>query len=102
MKKIIMMLVTMSMILSLVACGNSKETGSSETDIENNSTVANESTEKVSEQEIENNSTNTSDSKEDVEKWQAYTELSEFGLSKATIDRLVEHYGSADILAEKL
>lgn len=67
MKKIIMILVTMSMILSLVACGNSKETGSSETDIENNSTVANESTEKVSEQEIENNATDTSNSKEDVE-----------------------------------
>lgn len=32
----------------------------------------------------------------------AYTMLSEFGLSKATIDRLVEHYGSADILAEKV
>lgn len=32
----------------------------------------------------------------------AYTTLSEFGLSKATIDRLVEHYGSADILAEKV
>ena len=31
MKKIIMMLVTMSMILSFVACGNSKETGNSET-----------------------------------------------------------------------
>lgn len=67
MKKIIMILVTMSMILSLVACGNSKETGSSETDIENNSTVANESTEKVSEQESENNATDTSNSKEDVE-----------------------------------
>ncbi|MCI6203511.1 MAG: leucine-rich repeat protein [Lachnospiraceae bacterium] len=75
MKKIIMMLVTMSMILSLVACGNSKETGSSETDIENNSTVANESTEKVSEQEIENNSTNTSDSKEDVENSNSSLEL---------------------------
>lgn len=67
MKKIIMILFTMSMILSLVACGNSKETGSSETDIENNSTVANESTEKVSEQESENNATDTSNSKEDVE-----------------------------------
>lgn len=67
MKKIIMILVTMSMILSLVACGNSKETGSSETDIEDNSTVANESTEKVSEQESENNATDTSNSKEDVE-----------------------------------
>lgn len=67
MKKIIMILVTMSMILSLVACGNSKETGSSETDIENNSTVANESTEKVSEQESENNAMDTSNSKEDVE-----------------------------------
>lgn len=32
----------------------------------------------------------------------AYMTLSEFGLSKATIDRLVEHYGSADILAEKV
>lgn len=32
MKKIIMMLVTMSMILSLVACGNSKETSSNEID----------------------------------------------------------------------
>ena len=32
----------------------------------------------------------------------AYTTLSEFGLSKATIDRLVEHYGSADILADKV
>lgn len=31
MKKIIMMLVTMFMILSLVACGSGKETGSSET-----------------------------------------------------------------------
>ena len=30
MKKIIMMLVTMSMILSLVACGNSKETSGNE------------------------------------------------------------------------
>lgn len=75
MKKIIMMLVTMSMILSLVACGNSKETGSSETDIENNSTVANESTEKVSEQEIENNSTDTSNSKEDVKNSNSSLEL---------------------------
>lgn len=32
----------------------------------------------------------------------AYTTLAEFGLSKATIDRLVDHYGSADILAEKV
>lgn len=32
----------------------------------------------------------------------AYTTLAEFGLSKATIDRLVEHYGSADILADKV
>lgn len=32
----------------------------------------------------------------------AYTTLAEFGLSKTTIDRLVEHYGSADILAEKV
>ena len=32
----------------------------------------------------------------------AYMTLAEFGLSKATIDRLVEHYGSADILAEKV
>lgn len=75
MKKIIMILVTMSMILSLVACGNSKETGSSETDIENNSTVANESTEKVSEQESENNATDTSNSKEDVENSNSSLEL---------------------------
>lgn len=75
MKKIGMMLVTMSMILFLVACGNSKETGSSETDIENNSTVANESTEKVSEQEIENNSTDTSNGKEDVENSNSSLEL---------------------------
>ncbi len=32
----------------------------------------------------------------------AYTALAEFGLSKATIDRLVKHYGSADILVEKI
>lgn len=32
----------------------------------------------------------------------AYTTLAEFGLSKATIDRLLEHYGSADILADKV
>ena len=75
MKKIIMILVTMSMILSLVACGNSKETGGSETDIENNSTVANESTEKVSEQESENNATDTSNSKEDVENSNSSLEL---------------------------
>lgn len=75
MKKIIMILVTMSMILSLVACGNSKETGSSETDIENNSTVANELTEKVSEQESENNATDTSNSKEDVENSNSSLEL---------------------------
>lgn len=75
MKKIIMILVTMSMILSLVACGNNKETGSSETDIEKNSTVTNKSTEKVSEQEIENNSTDTSNSKEDVENSNSSLEL---------------------------
>lgn len=32
----------------------------------------------------------------------AYTALAEYGLSKTTIDRLVEHYGSADILANKV
>lgn len=32
----------------------------------------------------------------------AYTALAEFGLSKVTIDRLVKHYGSADILVEKI
>ena len=49
MKKIIMMLVTMSMILSLVACGNSKETGSSETAETGSSVVTEESTVKESE-----------------------------------------------------
>lgn len=32
----------------------------------------------------------------------AYTMLAEFGLSKATIDRLAKHYGSADILVDKI
>lgn len=49
MKKIIMMLVTMSMILSLVACSNSKETGSSETAATDSSVVVEESTNKESE-----------------------------------------------------
>ena len=49
MKKIIMMLVTMSMILSLVACGNSKETGSDETATTDSSVVVEESTNKESE-----------------------------------------------------
>lgn len=49
MKKIIMMLVTMSMILSLVACGNSKETGSDETAATDSSVVVEESTNKESE-----------------------------------------------------
>ena len=42
MKKIIMMLVTMSMILSFVACGNSKETGNSETVATDSSAVSEE------------------------------------------------------------
>lgn len=49
MKKIIMMLVTMSMILSLAACGNGKETGSSETAETGSSVVTEESTVKESE-----------------------------------------------------
>lgn len=69
MKKIIMMLVTMSMILSLVACGNSKETGSSETAETGSSVVAEESTVKESEtvNSGENNvADNTSESTENV------------------------------------
>ena len=42
MKKIIMMLVTISMILSFVACGNSKETGNSETVATDSSAVSEE------------------------------------------------------------
>lgn len=49
MKKIMMMLVTMSMILSLVACGNGKETGSSATAETGNSVVTEEATVKESE-----------------------------------------------------
>lgn len=44
MKKIIMMLVTMSMILSLMACGNSKETSGNEIGTTNSSSVTEEST----------------------------------------------------------
>ena len=69
MKKIIMMLVIMSMILSLVACGNSKETGSSETAETGSSVVAEESTVKESEtvNSGENNvADNTSESTENV------------------------------------
>lgn len=69
MKKIIMMLVTMSMILSLAACGNSKETGSSETAATDSSVVVEESTDKESEtvNSGENNvADNTSESTENV------------------------------------
>ncbi|MGN0495360.1 MAG: hypothetical protein ACI4GW_03975 [Lachnospiraceae bacterium] len=50
MKKIIMMLVTMSMILSFVACGNSKETGNSETVATDSSAVSEETIAKESEE----------------------------------------------------
>lgn len=69
MKKIIMMLVTMSMILSLVACGNSKETGSNETAATDSSVVVEESTNKESEtvNSGENNvADDTSESPENV------------------------------------
>lgn len=71
MKKIIMMLVTMSMILSLVACGNSKETSSNEI-------VTEEST--VKESEVVNGGENnaadtTSESKKNVENDNSSVEL---------------------------
>ena len=71
MKKIIMMLVTMSMILSLVACGNSKETSSNEI-------VTEESTVKESEEVNggENNAADTtSESKKNVENDNSSVEL---------------------------
>lgn len=71
MKKIIMMLVTMSMILSLVACGNSKETSSNEI-------VTEESTVKESEAVNggENNAADTtSESKKNVENDNSSVEL---------------------------
>lgn len=78
MKKIIMMLVTMSMILSLVACGNSKETSSNEIVTTSSSSVTEESTVKESEEvnSGENNvADTTSESKENVENDKSGVEL---------------------------
>lgn len=71
MKKIIMMLVTMSMILSLVACGNSKETSGNEI-------VTEESTVKESEEVnggVNNAADTTSESKKNVENDNSSVEL---------------------------
>lgn len=78
MKKIMMMLVTMSIILSLVACGNGKETGSSETAATSSSAVGEESATKESEEinSSENNATDTtSEGTENVEKDNSDVEL---------------------------
>lgn len=78
MKKIIMMLVTLSMILSLVACGNSKETGSSNTEVSSGSAVIEEPSENELDEvnSSENNAIdNTSDSTENVENDNSNLEL---------------------------
>lgn len=78
MKKIIMMLVTMSMILSLTACGNSKETSGNEKGTTNSSSITEESTVEES-KEIsggENNDAGTtSESKENVQNDKSSIEL---------------------------
>lgn len=78
MKKIIMMLVTMSIILSLVACGNSKETSGNEKGTTNSSSVTEESTVEESKgvSSGENNATDTtSESKENVQNDKTSVEL---------------------------
>lgn len=78
MKKIIMMLVTMSMILSLMACGNSKETSGNEIGTTNSSSVTEESTVEeskgVSSGEY-NAADTTSESKKNVENNNSSVEL---------------------------
>lgn len=78
MKKIIMMLVTMSMILSLMACGNSKETSGNEIGTTNSSSVTEESTVEeskgVSGGEY-NTADTTSESKKNVENNNSSVEL---------------------------
>ena len=78
MKKIMMILVTMSMILALGACGNSKETGSSEIAATSDSVVPEESIVKASEEVSggENNAVDmASESKENVENDNSDVEL---------------------------
>ena len=69
MKKIMMMLIAMSMSLSLMACGNNAETGSKENAVESNSAVTEEPVDEVPEEpdDKETASENTTESEESSE-----------------------------------